>query len=103
MLQRYHCCTRSFEEYYTQQAGNGLSYYKGVSLQKGSDLGGIYKSFYRMVLPIFKSGAKAVGKQTLRSGMDGANDHMQGKEIKASSKQRAKKAAKISTEKAEIK
>ncbi|GBN09059.1 hypothetical protein AVEN_126253-1 [Araneus ventricosus] len=100
MLQRYQCCTRSFEEYYTQQAGNGLSYYKGVSLQKGSGLGGIFKSFYRMILPIFKSGAKAVGKQALKSGIDIANDLMQGKEMKASAKQRAKEAAKILTEKA---
>ncbi|GBN71525.1 hypothetical protein AVEN_259259-1 [Araneus ventricosus] len=90
MLQSYQCC--SFEEYYTQQAGNGLSYYKGFSFQKGSCLGGIFKSFYRMILLIFKSGAKAVEKQALRSGIDVANDLMQGKEMKASVKQRAKEA-----------
>ncbi|GBN49653.1 hypothetical protein AVEN_160544-1 [Araneus ventricosus] len=53
-----------------------------------------------MILPIFKSGAKAVGKQALRSGIDVANGLIQGKEIKASAKQRAKEAAKILTEKA---
>ncbi|GBM64712.1 hypothetical protein AVEN_175205-1 [Araneus ventricosus] len=53
-----------------------------------------------MILPIFKSGAKAVGKQALKSGIDVVNDRMQGKEMKASAKQRAKEAAKILTEKA---
>ncbi|GBM39885.1 hypothetical protein AVEN_250209-1 [Araneus ventricosus] len=100
MLQRYQCCTSSFEEYYTQQAGNRLSYYKGVSLQKGSGLGGIFKSFYRIILPIFKSRAKTVEKQALRSAIDVSNDLMQGKEMKASAKQSAKEAAKILTEKA---
>ncbi|GBO21497.1 hypothetical protein AVEN_175146-1 [Araneus ventricosus] len=52
-----------------------------------------------MILPIFKSGAKAVGKQALRSGIEVANDLIQGKEIKASAKQRAKEAVKILTEK----
>ncbi|GBM57683.1 hypothetical protein AVEN_222535-1 [Araneus ventricosus] len=53
-----------------------------------------------MILTILKSGSKAVGKQAPRSGIDVTNDLMQGKEIKASAKQRAKEAAKILTEKA---
>nr|DAC81380.1 TPA_asm: cupiennin [Parasteatoda house spider adintovirus] len=100
MYQNYHCCTKSFEDYYSNQAGNGLSYYKGVSLQRGSGLGGIFKSMFRMVLPLFKSGAKAVGKQALKSGVDIANDYMQGKDIRDASKQRIKEATKILTNKA---
>lgn len=100
MYQPYQCPTHIFEEFYTQQAGNGLSYYKGVPLQRGSGLGGIFKSFYRMILPLFKSGAKAVGKQALRSGVDIANDVLQGKEIKAATKERAKEASKLLTSKA---
>lgn len=100
MYQNYHCCNKSFEDYYTNQAGNGLPYYKGVSLQRGSGLGGIFRSMFRMVLPLFKSGAKAVGKQALRTGVDIANDYIQGKDLKNASKQRMKEATKILTDKA---
>lgn len=100
MYKPYQCSPSVFEEYYTQQAGNGLSYYRGVPLQKGAGLGGVFKSFYRMILPLFKSGAKAVGKQALRSGIDIANDVLQGKEIKTSAKERAKEASKLLTGKA---
>lgn len=100
MYQNYHCCTKSFEDYYSNQAGNGLPYYKGVSLQRGSGLGGIFKSMFRMVLPLLKSGVKTVGKQALRSGVDIANDYMQGKDLKVASKQRVKEATKILTNKA---
>lgn len=103
MYQPYHCCTRSFEEYYSNQGGNGLPYYKGISLQRGSGLGGIFKSMYRMVLPLFKSGARALGKQALKSGIDIANDYVQGKDLKTASEQRAREAAKILTDKASTK
>lgn len=100
MLEPYQCCTRSYEEYYTNQAGNGLSYYRGIPLQRGSGLGGIFRSMFRMAVPLFKKGAKALGKQFLRTGVEVANDVIQGKDVKSAVKQRAKEAGKSLTDKA---
>lgn len=103
MYHPYQCCVSSFEDYYTRQAGHGLAYYKGVAHQRGNGLGGIFRSMFRMVLPLFKSGAKAIGKQALKSGVDIANDYMQGKDVRNAARERMKEAAKSLTDKASTK
>lgn len=100
MYQPYRCNINSFENYYTDQVGNGLLYYQGARLQKGSGLGGIFRRMLRFAFPLFKSGVKAVGKQVLRSGVDIANDYVQGKDIKTSAKEKIKEAGKLLTDKA---
>ena len=100
MLVPYQCCQRSFEDYYAHQTGSGLNYYQGSPFQKGYGFGGLFRSLFRAAVPLFKSGAKAVGKQLLHSGVDVLNDLSRGENIKVSAKRRLKEAGQNLTEKA---
>lgn len=96
----YQCCQKSFEDYYVQQTGRGLNYYQGSSHQRGYGLGGLFRSFFRAAVPLFKSGAKAVGKQLFHSGVDLLNDVTKGQDVKAAAKRRFKEVGNILTDKA---
>ena len=100
MYPRYdktHCCEKElkmFEDYYVQQAGSGLPVFHGSSFQKGYGLGSIFRSFGRAVLPLLKSGAKAVGKEAIKSGTQLLGDILEGDNVKRAAAKRAKKAGK---------
>ena len=81
MFVPYRCCQQSFEDYYTHQSGSGLNYYQGSSFQKGYGFGGLFRSLFRAAVPLFKSGAKVVGKQLFRTGVDVLNDLSRGDNI----------------------
>lgn len=99
----YQCCQKSFEDYYVQQTGRGLNYYQGSSYQRGYGLGGLFRSFFRAAVPLFKSGAKAVGKQLFHSGVDVLNDMTKGQDLKTAAKRRLKEAGNVLADKASIK
>lgn len=100
----YQCCQKSLDDYYLNQSGNGLNYYQGsTSFQRGYGLGGLFRSFFRVAVPLFKSGAKAVGKQMLHSGLNLVNDVTQGHDVKTAAKRRLKEAGNILTDKAATK
>lgn len=99
----YQCCQKSFEDYYVQQTGQGLNYYQGANFQKGYGFGGLFRSFFRAAVPLFKSGAKAVGKQMLHSGLNLFNDVSQGQDIKTAARRRLKEVGSGLTDKAAIK
>ena len=96
----YQCCNQSFEDYYTQQLGSGLNYYQGVPFQKGYGISGLFRSLFRAAVPLFKSGAKAIGKQLFHSGVDVLKDITKGEDIKVAAKQRLKQAGQQLTDKA---
>jgi hypothetical protein len=99
----YQCCQKSLEDYYLQQTGNGLNFYRGSPYQKGFGLGGLFRSFFRAAVPLFKSGAKAVGKQLFHSGVDLLNDVTQGHDVKTAAKRRLKEAGNVLADKASTK
>lgn len=103
MLVPYQCCNQSFEDYYTHQTGSGLNYYQGTTFQKGYGFGGLFRSLFRAAVPLFKSGAKAVGKQLFHTGVDVLNDISQGDNIKTAAKRRFREAGKNLTDKAAVK
>lgn len=90
----YHCHFRDFEEFYVNQAGDGLPYYQGQSFQRGYGIGGWFKKLFRTALPFLRSGAKTVGKEVLRTGTQIANDLLEGKNIQESAELRAKETGK---------
>ncbi|GBN18930.1 hypothetical protein AVEN_190190-1 [Araneus ventricosus] len=97
----YTCCQKSFEDYYLQQTGNGLDFYRGTAYQSGyGGVGGLFRSFFRSAIPLFKSGAKAIGKQILKSGLDVMSDISRGDKPKQAAQRRFKEAGKILTDKA---
>lgn len=100
MFVPYQCCAKSFEDYYTHQSGSGLNYYQGSSFQRGYGFGGLFRSLFRAAVPLFKSGAKAVGKQLFHSGVNVLSDLSRGEDIKIAAKRRLKEAGKNLTDKA---
>lgn len=99
----YRCCIDSVTDYYVNQAGQGLGYYQGIPLQRGYGFGSIFSSLFRSAMPLFKKGAKALGRQVLRSGVDFANDVVQGRDLKTAAVERAKEAGRLLSDKASTK
>lgn len=94
MLVPYTCCTKKFEDYYANQNGEGMPYYKGVGYQKGFGIGGFFAKLFRRALPFLVSGAKSVGKEALRVGTRVASDVLAGEKFKTAVESRAKEGGK---------
>lgn len=67
-----------------------LPYYQGVSFQKGSGLGSVFRRLFRMALPFLVKSGKTIGKEALVTGTRVANDVLLGEDFKTSAKKRAK-------------
>ena len=83
---------RLFEEYYVNQAGNGYPVFAGSRIQRGHGLGSVFSGLFKAATPLLKRGAKALGKKALKTGMELANDLIEGKNFKTAAKDRLKKA-----------
>jgi hypothetical protein len=53
----------NFKEYYENQAGSGFPVFTGYANQKGHGLGGIFRTIYKFILPLFKTHALPVLKR----------------------------------------
>ena len=93
MRAKYCCDAKAYENYYLSQVGHGMPYFSGARIQQGYGLGNLFSSIAKSVLPLVKSGAKAVGKQVLQSGVDFASDVLNGKNAKQAAIDRAKSAS----------
>ena len=60
------------------QHGGSLPAFHGARIQRGYGLGSLFGSLARAVLPLFKQGAKTVGKAAVRTGFDIAKDVLAG-------------------------
>ena len=78
--------------YIHSQYGGNLSAFHGARVQRGYGLGGLLKGLFRAAVPLFKQGAKAVGRTALKTGARVANDVLQGQDIKSSLKTRGSQA-----------
>ena len=90
MRAKYCCDSQAYQNYYLNQVGHG--YFNGARYQQGYGLGNIFSSIAKTVLPLVKSGSKAIGKQVLRSRVGFASDVLSGKNAKQSAIDRAKAA-----------
>ena len=79
-------CKKLYEEYYLNQTGRGMATFAGARYQRGHGLGNMLRSLTKFALPFLKKGAKAVGKQAMKTGMNIAQDVMLGQNIKRASK-----------------
>jgi hypothetical protein len=90
-MKKQFCCDASrldYEDYYLNQSGNGMSVFQGARMQRGHGLGSFLSGLFRNAWPLIRNGAKAFGKQFLRTGLQIANDVVEGQELKESSKRR---------------
>ena len=53
------------DHYLRQQHGGNIVGFRGARIQRGYNIGGIFKSFARIAIPLFKRGAKSRGKQAV--------------------------------------
>ena len=81
----------SYEKYYLDQVGHG-QYFSGAPFQRGYGLGNIFASLGKAILPLVKSGAKAIGKQALKIGVAFASDVLAGKNVEQTTLERTKQA-----------
>ena len=89
-----------YEHYYTQQVGKGLPVFTGPRSQRGYGLGGILGGLFRSAMPLFKQGAKTLGREVLNTGVGLAQDALEGKNIKTAAKTRLRQAGRNLTQKA---
>ena len=88
-------------QYYLEpQEGRGMHVFRGSSWQCGYEqtgygLGGLFRSFGKIAKPMIKSGAKALGKIALTSGVNLLGDLLSGKNPKQTTKARALEGANV--------
>lgn len=90
-------------KYYVEQAGKGINVYRGASYQKGHGVGSFFGSLFRTVMPLIRSGARAVRRQVLSSGASLLGDVAENKPFKQAFKERLSEASGSLKRKAEDK
>jgi hypothetical protein len=78
----------AYEKYYISQAGGALPVFAGARTQKGHGLGSLFQGLARAATPLLVSGAKAAGKQAIKSGLQVMGDVARGRNLKRSLKNR---------------
>lgn len=64
-----------YVSYYLNQAGSGVGQvYAGAPYQKGHGIGSFMSSVWKTIMPLFRSGAKHVGTEILKTGANVLND-----------------------------
>jgi hypothetical protein len=94
------CCDASrlaYEDYYVQQSGNGMPVFQGARMQRGHGVGSFLSGLFRSAWPLIQTGAKAIGKQVLRTGLQIANDVADGGQLIDSAKRRVPEGIKAFT------
>ncbi|GIX90613.1 uncharacterized protein CDAR_400811 [Caerostris darwini] len=96
----YVCCSKKFEEHYTNQSGSGIPHYEGISFQRGYELGGVFRRLFRAALPFLVRGGKVVAKEALVTGTKVINDVLSEKDLETAAKNRSKETGKSLARKA---
>lgn len=79
-----------FKTYYLDQAGGSYTYFRGAARQRGYGLGGVFKSMFKYLIPLFrthalpvlKKGAEVVGTEAIKAASNIATDTIKGRNIK---------------------
>jgi len=90
MKQPHHCQAKAYHDYYLHQAGRGYPVYVGTRYQRGHGLGSIFGSLFKSAVPLLKRGAKTLGREALKTGLNIAEDVVAGKNLKQAAKSRLK-------------
>ena len=90
----YAASSKIYEDYYCSQAGHGLPVFIGGRNIRGRGLGSLLGGIGRSLIPLLKSGGKALLKEGARTGMQVAQDVLSGQTVKSALTQGAKQAGK---------
>jgi hypothetical protein len=58
------------DHFLRQQCGGNIAGFHGERMQREYGVGGIFKSLARYAIPLFKQGAKVVGKRALQTATE---------------------------------
>ena len=84
-----------YEQYYVDQAkqrGGNLPAFHGSRFQQGYGLGSIFKGLFRWAMPHLQQGAKVLGKKALQTGVQVAQDVLEGNNVNTALAKRSKEA-----------
>jgi hypothetical protein len=87
MKQRHNPDARAYNEYYLNQTGRGYPVYVGTRYQRGHGLGSIFGSLFKSAVPLLKRGAKTLGCEALKTGLNLASDVMERQNVTQASSQ----------------
>jgi hypothetical protein len=82
--------TKAYHDYYIHQAGKGYPVFAGRIYQRGHGLGSIFGGLFKAAIPLLKTGAKTLGREALKTGLNIAGDVVQGRNIKQAAQSRLK-------------
>ena len=82
MKQRHNPDARAYHEYYLNQAGKGYPVYVGTRYQRGS--------LFKSAVPLLKRGAKTLGREALKTGLNLASNVVEGQNVAQAAKSRLK-------------
>ena len=92
MKRKVYCCDASrdlYEDYYSRQNGGEIPVFAGRRFQRGHGLGSILGGFFRrLVLPFIRTHGKNMLTSALKTGMEVADDVLEGQSFKESAKRR---------------
>ena len=84
-----------YEQYYVDQArhkGGNLPDFHGSRFQQGYGLGSIFKGLFLWAMPHLQQGAKVLGKKALQTGVQVAQDVLEGNNVNAALAKRSREA-----------
>ena len=82
--------TKAYQDYYTHQAGKGYPVFAGRRYRRRHGLGSIFGGLFKAAMPLLKKGAKTLGREALKTGLNIAGDVVQERNIKRAAKSRLK-------------
>lgn len=85
---------KAYEAFFSQQAGHGLPVFIGSRSQRGRGLGSFLSGLGRMILPILKTGGKALMREGALTGLQVARDALDGRNVSESFKEHARESGK---------
>ena len=78
---------------YIQRGGGSLPVFRGARTQSGYGLGSMLKGMLRSAIPLIKEGGKYLGKKALQTGINVAQDVLDGKNVKRATSSNLKEMA----------
>ena len=90
MTPTHRCDTKAYHNYYIHQAGKGYPVFEGRRYQRGHGLGSIFEGLFKAAMPLLKNGAKTLGREALKTGLNIVGVVVQGRNIKQAAKSRLK-------------
>lgn len=90
-MRKKYCCDAAkslYETYYLDQSGSGIPVFAGSRGQRGHGIGSLLGGLFRSALPMIKRGLATFGKHALKTGLEIANDVVEGDSLKNAAKRR---------------